>query len=58
MSDMNFKVNLLPNSNDSYTLGTEELKWRIYGRNYGTISHAKDLTTKEYSDAIVKISTV
>lgn len=57
MSDMTFKANLIPDSNESYNIGSDSKKWKIYGRNYGTISHNKDLVTKEYSDNIVTIST-
>jgi len=57
MADMTFKANLIPNSNESYSIGSDSNKWKIYGRNYGTISHNKDLVTKEYSDSIIKIST-
>lgn len=51
MSDMTFKANLIPDSNESYNIGSDSKKWKIYGRNYGTISHNKDLITKEYSDS-------
>lgn len=56
MADMTFQANLIPDSNESYDIGSNNKKWRIYGRNYGTIFHNKDLVTKEYSDSIIKIS--
>jgi len=56
MSDMTFKTNLIPDSNESYNIGSDNKKWKIYGRNYGTISHNKDLVTKEYSDGNLNIA--
>jgi len=51
-TNMNFGTNILPISNDSLTIGSDNKKWKIYGRNYGEISHPKDLITKEYADSI------
>ena len=56
MSDITLGMGLIPDSTDEYNLGSEEKKWKIYGRNYGTISHNKDLVTKEYADGIIQVS--
>lgn len=40
MPDMNFKVNLLPNSNLGQSLGSSDKKWNIYGTLTGYSSNA------------------
>ena len=50
MADMNFKVNLLPNSDLGNSLGSSQKRWNIYGYSSNTISW--DSTNKKLQQTV------
>ncbi len=49
MANMTFKANLLPNTDLGYSLGSSDLKWKLYGDQYQEFDYISTSQNNEYN---------